>query len=142
MKTVTTSDTERDPIAVLSAEDSWELLGEGQLGRLVLSAAGRIDIFPINYVADRNRIYFRTAEGSKLVELTIHDEVVFEVDHVGERSGWSVIVHGTARRLVSYGEIAAVDELNLRTWIPTAKYNYVEIVPTEITGRLVRFGEE
>lgn len=141
MNLVTAGD-DTSPITVLSIEQSWELLSQGRLGRLVLSAAGRIDIFPINYVADRNRIFFRTAEGSKLVELTIHDDVVFEVDHVGEGSGWSVIVHGTARRLESYGEIAAVEELDLRSWIPTEKHNYVEIVPTEITGRQVRFGEE
>ena len=141
MKFVTAGD-DTSPITVLSAEQSWELLSEARLGRLVLSAAGRVDIFPINYVADRNRIYFRTAEGSKLVELTIHDDVVFEVDHVGEASGWSVIVRGTARRLESYGEIAAVEELDLQTWIPTEKHNYVEILPTEITGREVRFGEE
>ncbi len=132
----------KDPVTLLAPEESWQLLGSQQLGRLVVSLSGRIDIFPVNFVTHDAKVYFRTAEGTKLVELTIHDEVVFEVDQVGAVSAWSVVLHGTARHLTNRSDIAAADELPLRSWIPTLKYNYVEITPTEISGRRLRLGEE
>lgn len=130
------------PISVLTAEESWKLLGQAALGRIVVGAPGSVDIFPVNYVVDENHIYFRTAEGTKLVELTINDHVLFEADHVGPEQGWSVVVRGTARVITSFNETAKIDELGLRSWIPTPKYNIVEITATEITGRTVTFDHD
>jgi nitroimidazol reductase NimA-like FMN-containing flavoprotein (pyridoxamine 5'-phosphate oxidase superfamily) len=141
MSTFDTSDT-ADIVQVLSEDDCWELLQREHLGRLVASVGDRIDIFPINYVVDRHRLLFRTAEGTKLVELTIDHRVVFEVDHTDAVSGWSVVAHGNARTLSTSAEISAADSLDLRSWVPTRKFNTVEIVPDEITGRYVRFGDE
>ncbi|QXW02968.1 MULTISPECIES: pyridoxamine 5'-phosphate oxidase family protein [Rhodococcus] len=126
------------PVAVLSAEESWKLLSQATLGRIVVGTSGHVDIFPVNYVVDDNHIYFRTAEGAKLVELTINDRVLFEADHVGPEQGWSVVVRGTARVITSFTETARIDELGLRSWIPTPKYNVVEITASEITGRAVK----
>ncbi|NLE81792.1 MAG: pyridoxamine 5'-phosphate oxidase family protein [Rhodococcus sp.] len=137
-----TDETAEQPITELSTEECWQLLDQGALGRLALSVSGRVDIFPVNYVVHERKLYFRTAEGSKLVELTIQRDVAFEVDEIAEKSGWSVIVHGTARHLQKLSEIAAADELNLRSWLATPKFNYVEITPTEITGRRLVFGDE
>lgn len=131
-----------DLVQKLTEADCWELLRQEQLGRLVVTVGDRIDIFPINYLVDAHRVLFRTAEGTKLVELTIDDRVVFEVDHVDDESGWSVVIHGTARTLRTSAEIAVADALELRSWVPTTKYNTVEIQPGEVTGRYVRFGEE
>ncbi|QSE84991.1 pyridoxamine 5'-phosphate oxidase family protein [Rhodococcus koreensis] len=137
-----TDDAAEQPITELTAKESWELLSSGALGRLALSVSGRVDIFPVNYVVHEGKVYFRTAEGSKLIELTINRDVAFEVDEIAEHSGWSVIVHGTARRLQKLSEVAAADELHLRSWLATPKFNYVEITPTEITGRRLVFGDE
>ncbi|HEY9311588.1 MAG TPA: pyridoxamine 5'-phosphate oxidase family protein [Williamsia sp.] len=131
-----------DVVQKLSEDNCWKLLQREQLGRLVVSVGERIDIFPINYLVDQRRLLFRTAEGTKLVELTIDDQVVFEVDHVDTTSGWSVVAHGTAHTLSTSAEIAAADALDLRSWVPTAKYNTVEITPYEMSGRFVRFGDE
>ncbi|MEV0946271.1 pyridoxamine 5'-phosphate oxidase family protein [Rhodococcus sp. NPDC049939] len=140
--TTSAKDSPDDPITELTAEESWDLLGTEQLGRLVVSVAGRVDIFPVNYVTHAGKILFRTAEGTKLVELTIHREVAFEADHVDPKSGWSVVVHGMARQLQTSQEIAAAEELPLHSWVPTPKYNYVEITPTEISGRRLLFGPD
>lgn len=131
--------TENSPVTVLTAEKCWTLLADERLGRLVVGTSGRVDIFPVNYVVDNNHIYFRSAEGTKLVELTIDDQVLFEADHVGTDQGWSVVLRGTARVLTSFTEIAKVDELGLQSWIPTPKYNVVEITADEISGRAVKF---
>lgn len=128
------------PVAVLTIEQCWSLLATERLGRLIVSVGDQIDVFPVNYLADSNRILFRTAEGTKLAELTIHSSVVFEVDHIGDTAGWSVVVHGTARTLSTSAEVAAAEQLDLQSWIPTTKNNIVEISPTGITGRHLRFG--
>jgi nitroimidazol reductase NimA-like FMN-containing flavoprotein (pyridoxamine 5'-phosphate oxidase superfamily) len=54
-----------------------------------------MDIFPVNYTVDGESIVFRTAEGSKLTEVTINDEVLFEVDEYTATDAWSVVVRGT-----------------------------------------------
>lgn len=140
---MTASDlSSNSPVAVLTAEESWKLLSQATLGRIVVGASGHADIFPVNYVVNQNHIYFRTAEGTKLVELTINDHVLFEADHVGPEQGWSVVVRGTARVITSFTETAKIDELGLRSWIPTPKYNVVEITANEITGRTVTFDHD
>ncbi|MEZ3160579.1 pyridoxamine 5'-phosphate oxidase family protein [Microbacterium sp. BWT-B31] len=134
------SDTE--PVDVLQDEECWELLGGQELGRLVTHVGRVIDIFPVNFVVDEQTVVFRTAEGSKLFELTVNDEVVFEVDDHEDEYAWSVIVRGHAHRLDTAAEVAAADELPLKPWIPTLKYVYVRIIPDALTGRRFHRGPE
>ncbi len=129
-------------ISYLDDQECLDRLSTQQLGRLVSQAAGVLDIFPVNYVVDGRDIVFRTAEGSKLTELTIHDEVLFEVDHHTDDDAWSVVVRGKARRLDTSAEVEAADALPLRPWIPTLKYNYVRITPDSLSGRAFQRGEE
>ncbi|AXY50038.1 pyridoxamine 5'-phosphate oxidase family protein [Rhodococcus ruber] len=124
-----------DPVVVLSDEESWALLGTERIGRLVVVSDGRPDVFPINFAVRDRKLYFRTAEGSKLVELTLNAEVAFEADHVEQDRAWSVVLHGRARNLVRYNEIQEAEELGLQAWVPTPKYNFVEVTASEISGR-------
>jgi len=127
-----------DPVVPLDEEQCWELLRTGKLGRLVTVVEGRPEIYPVNYVTDEHRVYFRSGAGSKLSELVVHATVAFEVDEIREDSAWSVVVHGRARLIRSFGDEARIDALGLMPWVPTAKYDYVELTATEITGmRLV-----
>jgi nitroimidazol reductase NimA-like FMN-containing flavoprotein (pyridoxamine 5'-phosphate oxidase superfamily) len=131
-----------DPVTRLSEEECWERLARQELGRLVTRVGKVIDIFPINYVIDDGSIVFRTAEGGKLVELTVNDEVLFEVDDHTDADAWSVIVRGSARLIDTLDEREAADGLGLAPWIPTLKYNYVRITPTAVSGRaFLRSGE-
>lgn len=133
---------ENDPVDRLSDQECWDRLGGGTLGRLVTHVGDVLDIFPVNYVVDEQTIVFRTAEGSKLTELTINDEVLFEVDAYTAADAWSVVVRGRARRLDTADEVAAADALPLRPWIPTLKYNYVRITATSLSGRAFARSEE
>ncbi|WP_460782441.1 pyridoxamine 5'-phosphate oxidase family protein [Microbacterium tumbae] len=135
-------DNTQEPVVSLSTADAWAHLRAQELGRLVTHVGDVIEIFPVNFVVDRDEIVFRTAEGSKLLELTINDEVLFEVDDHTDTDAWSVIVRGTARRLDTDDEVQHADGLGLRPWIPTLKHNYVSIVPTAISGRAFRRDEE
>ncbi|MDK7134352.1 pyridoxamine 5'-phosphate oxidase family protein [Corynebacterium sp. UMB4614] len=131
-----------NPIEVLKEDEALELMGDQQLGRLVVRIKDDFDIYPLNYVVNEDKIYFRTAEGSKLFTVSINDRVLFEADDHTEDKAWSVIVKGRARILERTDEIQEADELPLKPWLPTLKYNYVEITPEEISGRRFQLGEE
>lgn len=133
-----------DVIQKLSDEESLELLSTKTFGRLVVRRKDDMDLFPLNYLVHEGEIYFRTAEGSKLFSLTLNNDVLFEADNVDgdSQEAWSVVVKGTARTLSSNAEIEAADQLPLKPWLPTLKYNYVVVSPNEISGRKFHLGDE
>ncbi|MBC9956228.1 pyridoxamine 5'-phosphate oxidase family protein [Yimella sp. cx-51] len=112
-----------------------EFLRSQELGRLAFHLLGEVHIVPINYALDSDgRIIFRTAEGSKLLAVTMNDDVAFEVDELDGERATSVVVRGRAQ--VLEGEAAYVaDTVPLRPWLDTPKFNVVAIVPSETTGR-------
>ncbi|HEY5222426.1 MAG TPA: pyridoxamine 5'-phosphate oxidase family protein [Microbacteriaceae bacterium] len=130
------------PVKRLSDEECWKLLRTQTLGRVATSAGGMVDIFPVNYYADGSSILFRTAPGDKLVELTINENVTFEVDAYTELIAWSVIAKGTARALDRQSEVDDAEKLPLNSWIPTLKSVYVRITPQSLTGRRFERGPE
>jgi nitroimidazol reductase NimA-like FMN-containing flavoprotein (pyridoxamine 5'-phosphate oxidase superfamily) len=130
------------PVLELDDEQSWRLLEGTKHGRLVVSVAGEPDIFPVNYVTANRKIYLRTAPGNKLAQLTINSTVLFETDGILSEEAWSVVLRGKARVLRNSAELAAVEELGLKTWVPTLKDFYVEIEPTSVSGRHFEFGEQ
>ncbi|MDT0180451.1 pyridoxamine 5'-phosphate oxidase family protein [Microbacterium sp. ARD31] len=131
-----------ETVARLTDEECWQRLGTQQLGRLVTRVGEVLDIFPVNYVVDDGGVVFRTAEGSKLFELTVNDEVLFEVDDHTDADAWSVVLRGHAHRLDTSAEVEHADSLPLKPWIPTLKYHYVRVVPTSLSGRAFQRGEE
>lgn len=131
-----------DPVVALSDEQCWERLRTQELGRLVTRVGDVIDIFPVNYVVDGDTLLFRTAQGSKLFELTVSSDVLFEVDDHTDEDAWSVIVRGHAHALDSSAEVERADGLSLRPWIPTLKYTYVRIEPRSMSGRAFARGPE
>lgn len=133
---------ETNPITILSETESWELLKQQTLGRLAISVAGAPDIFPINYVVHDGKILFRTAAGTKLAGSVAHDTVAFEIDSHSESEATSVVVKGTVELIENFSEIYEADEAGLIPWVPTLKYNYVYIVPTQVSGRHFDLGAE
>jgi len=129
-------------ITELTSDQCWQLLRSGDLGRIAASAAGTIDIFAINYAVERETIMFRTAPGTKLLELAINDRVAFEIDGHNESEAWSVVVKGRAERVERQSEMDAAETLGLTPWIPTLKYRWVRIRPTDIVGRQFALGPE
>ncbi len=123
------------PVEVLDGEECWRRLSEAQMGRLALAAGGSIDIFPVNFVVSDGALYFRTAPGDKLLELSVNPDVAFEIDGFDERTAWSVVVKGVAERLETQTEIDEADRLPLTPWVPTLKYRWVRINPVAVSGR-------
>jgi uncharacterized protein len=131
-----------NPVLELSDEQSWRLLEGTRHGRLVVSVAGEPDIFPVNYVSSNGKLYLRTAPGNKLAQLTINSAVLFEADGILSDEAWSVILRGKARVLSNSAELAAVEELGLKSWVPTLKDFYVEIEPDSVSGRHFQLGDQ
>jgi nitroimidazol reductase NimA-like FMN-containing flavoprotein (pyridoxamine 5'-phosphate oxidase superfamily) len=131
-----------NPVLELDDEQSWRLLEGTQHGRLVVSVAGEPDIFPVNYVTSGRKVYLRTAPGNKLAQLTINATVLFETDGIVSDEAWSVVLRGKARVLRNSAEVAAVEELGLKSWVPTLKDFYVEIEPLSVSGRHFQLGEQ
>jgi len=129
-------------ISELDVEDCWQVLNANELGRIAASAGDSIDIFPVNYAVDDHAILFRTAPGTKLLELAINDRVAFEIDGHDETTAWSVVVKGHAERVERQSEMDAAEKLGLTPWIPTLKYRWVRIHATEVSGRRFARGPE
>jgi nitroimidazol reductase NimA-like FMN-containing flavoprotein (pyridoxamine 5'-phosphate oxidase superfamily) len=130
-------DLEREIATELPELDCWELLREQEFGRLAFHLVGEVHLVPINYAVWGERLLFRTAEGSKLLGITMNQDVAFEIDDHDATSATSVIVRGKARRLEG-DEADEAEEVALHPWVPTDKLSLVVIEPVEITGRRFR----
>lgn len=116
----------------------WEMLASQSIGRLVFCREGRVEIFPVNYALHDNQILFATNHGRKLAGIA-NGEIAFEVDWVdlSSRSGWSVVVRGTARSLTEADpDAATMVQQPLLSWAGTK--DFVVVVRAEsVTGRRV-----
>jgi nitroimidazol reductase NimA-like FMN-containing flavoprotein (pyridoxamine 5'-phosphate oxidase superfamily) len=122
-------------VTELSDQECREKLAAEVLGRLALHVRNHLDLFPINFVYQSGDIFFRTAPGTKLLELTINTEVVFEIDGYSDSEAWSVIARGIAERLEHDAQIDEANEFPLHSFIPTLKLNWVRIHITGLSGR-------
>ena len=131
--------------AVLQPEECWQLLKSAVVGRLAVAVAGEVDIFPVNYVIDGGALLFRTAEGTKLVEVVISGRLAFEVDGLDPAAGeaWSVVVKGRGEVLDNFDEIYHAQDLSLHPWhAPDRKERFVRIVPERLSGRRFRLATD
>ena len=126
-----------NPVTELTGEECWDLLRSHELGRLGFHLLEQVHVVPINYTVDEDTLLFRTAEGSKLLGVVMHGDVVFEIDDHDEDAAWSVVVRGNAV-LLDEASAHRADNLPLRPWVDNPKYNVVEITPSEVTGRSFR----
>lgn len=125
-----------DQTSQLSHVQCWELLGESGIGHLGLRAHPHgVDIMPINYLIHERQLYFRTAPGTKLMELTEHPYVTVQVEQWRDGRWSSVVLKGRAQRLAHDDEILSSGVSELVTSGPGDKANYVRVVPDAITGR-------
>lgn len=129
------TDIESAPTRRLDEDECWRCIEHAPYGRIAAAAAGQVDIFPVNHRVDGRSIVFRTAAGTKLLELTIHSSIAFEVDGVTDEEAFSVVVKGTAEEFDRDAEVVAAERLGVQPWAPEEKDRWVRIVPTGVEGR-------
>ena len=83
------------PVTIIPEESCWGYLASQEVGRLGVSSHDVPEIFPLNYYVDGESVIFRSAEGSKMDQLAVNNNVVLEVDGWTDDGGWSVMVKGT-----------------------------------------------
>ena len=132
-----TDDATDDAVVELSAEDCWALLEAEEFGRLAYRLVDEVHVVPINYAVDDGSLLFRTASGGKLLAAALSSDVALEIDWHDDRAAWSVVARGHLRRL-SEDEAHRLDEIDRRSWVPTLKYDVVELAPDVVTGRRFR----
>jgi len=98
-----------------------------------VTASKGVDIVPIDYVVTNSMLYFRSAPGQKLIDITSDSIVAFEADGTTGDLHWSVVLRGRALRINSDREIEDSGVLHLKSHSPARKWNYVKIAPTIVT---------
>jgi nitroimidazol reductase NimA-like FMN-containing flavoprotein (pyridoxamine 5'-phosphate oxidase superfamily) len=126
-------------VELLTEKDCRRLLGTVSLGRVGLAGGGVPVILPVAYGLAGEDIVFRTGEGLKLDGARAHSTMAFQVDHFESdlRSGWSVLVAGTAEE-IDAGDLFPAEATRLRAAAPGDRRHIVRIRPDVISGR--RFG--
>lgn len=129
-------------LRALSPAECFGLLELGGIGRVGFASADGIMILPVNFVVTGRTIVFRTAPDT-LLALYADGPVSFEVDCLDQvlRAGWSVLVHGRARKLADEREVTHLeDRTHLEPWAGGARDVYVRISPIRISGRCIEPG--
>ena len=132
-----------EPVVAIPEDECWQLLASRTLGRLVTSIAGQPEIFPVNFVVQRETVLFRTAEGTKLLSTVLNNRVAFEADDHNVEEGWSVVVKGRAQAMKTSAEDrgSRTHAMAPVTWAGSSVIT-CRIFPYEVTGRAFRFGSE
>ena len=127
-------------LIVLSAEECWSLVDGTPIGRVAFVSEGEPQVLPVNFLVDGHQLAFRSTAGSKFSAAAMRRPVAFEVDgwDVHTRSGWSVLIDGTADIVLDADEEARLDSMGLEPWaIHDQPMDWVKILPNDISGRRV-----
>jgi len=125
-------------MGVLTRDECYERLRTARVGRLAFVSQGDPVILPVNHGLDGEAIVFRTAPGSKLLAGDAERRVAFEVDgfDADRRSGWSVLVRGTATTVENQQEIERLNRLGVWPWADLVeRTHWIRIATYSVTGR-------
>ncbi len=116
----------------LEGEECRQLVRDHSVGRVAWPSASGLQVLPVAYVTDGERILFRTDPASVLGELRRPMPVAFEVDDidVATATGWSVLIHGLA-------EAYPQEPPALLSWAPGDRTLVIAITPSTYSGRAV-----
>ena len=120
-------------MSTLSEKECWELLGRERVGRLAYRLVDELHVVPVNYVVHEQALLVATGEGNKLLAAELGGEAALEIDDLAGEAAWSVLVRGQLGHLdEARAELLDVADAS---WLPTLKYDVIELVPTAVTGR-------
>jgi nitroimidazol reductase NimA-like FMN-containing flavoprotein (pyridoxamine 5'-phosphate oxidase superfamily) len=123
----------------LTEDECLALLGQAHYGRVVVvTAEGRPEIFPVNFVLHGRTVAFRTSSPTILGRAPL-GHVVFEADHVdaSTHEGWDVVVSGEGADITGSVDANSVQARaeQLEPWAPGQKDHWVAIVGPTFHGR-------
>jgi uncharacterized protein len=130
--------TDRRGLVVLDLEDCLERLRSAPIGRLAFVHKAGPVIVPVTHAMDGTNVIFRSTWGSKLEVAQAAGSVAFEVDGVDEsrRTGWSVLVKGTASIAYDANDIERFERLDVPAWVGFGEdAMWIVLRAEEISGR-------
>lgn len=121
----------------LDPEECMRLLSSARLGRVGLTTPDGPQVLPVNHAVLDGAIVFRTDLYGVLADGTHGTVVAFEVDELDDRmrSGWSVLVIGTAEHVTEHTDVAEAFGQLGQPWAPGPRPLVARIVPSRVTGR-------
>ena len=131
--------TDHTGLEVLDLEECLARLVEVPVGRLAFQLDGELTILPVVHTLDGVDVCFRTTGDSKIQAAVDHDPVAFEVDQfdASTRTGWSVVVQGTALVVDDEADVRRLDLVARAPWVPPhpGPSTWVRVRTQSITGR-------
>ena len=131
--------TDHTGLVVLDLDDCLAKLLEVPVGRLAFQLDGELSILPVVHTLDGIDVCFRTTGDSKIQAAVDRDRVAFEVDQFdgSARTGWSVLVQGTAMVVDDEADIRRLDHAARASWVPPHEgpSTWVRVRTQSITGR-------
>lgn len=132
----TYEDLQQATLHELPRPECLDLLGLSRVGRVVYADDHGPVALPVNFRMSRDRIIFRVSPGSDMCRRLEDADVAFEVDRIDDfhYTGWSVLVRGRSSYVDPENLALARSEVPV-PWARGHRPVYVQIEPTEITGR-------
>jgi len=135
----------RPVLEELDEVECLRLIASGGIGRLGYSGRYGPTVMPVNYQVYEGTIVFRTAQDSATDEdlrtgiANAEYKVAFEIDDfdTAARTGWSVLIQGSAHHVESEAERASVAGAGVDPWAGGDRELFLRITPGRITGRRV-----
>jgi nitroimidazol reductase NimA-like FMN-containing flavoprotein (pyridoxamine 5'-phosphate oxidase superfamily) len=127
-----------DRLETLNTQQCRELLASRSVGRVAFTERALPAIRPVNYVMHGTHILLRTSADGLAARLD-GQVVAFEIDDADtdSRTGWSVVVTGTARVLRDPSELLRLDARPVDSWAGPDRATTVLITPGQISGRRI-----
>ncbi|MFE0514339.1 pyridoxamine 5'-phosphate oxidase family protein [Streptomyces sp. NPDC058964] len=132
-----------DGFRELDRQECVRLLAEVPVGRIVYTRQALPAVLPVNFCLDHDdAVVLRTSAVSDLVSAIDGAVVAFEADevHTDTRSGWSVVVTGTAALVTDSAEHERLLRTGPASWAPSPHEVFVRIEPELVTGRQLAAG--
>jgi nitroimidazol reductase NimA-like FMN-containing flavoprotein (pyridoxamine 5'-phosphate oxidase superfamily) len=129
----------------LDEAECLRLIASGGVGRIGYSGRYGPTVMPVNYRLYEGTIVFRTAQDSATDEdlrtgiANAEFKVAFEIDDfdTAARTGWNVLIQGSAHHVESDAERAVVAGAGVDPWPGGDRELFLRIIPTRVTGRRV-----
>ena len=131
----------------LDEAECLRLIASGGIGRIGFSGRYGPTMLPVNYQLYEGTIVFRTAQDSTTDEdlrtgiANAEYKVAFEIDDfdTAARTGWSVLVQGSAHHVESEAERASVTVAGVEPWPGGDRELFLRIIPSRVTGRRISY---
>jgi nitroimidazol reductase NimA-like FMN-containing flavoprotein (pyridoxamine 5'-phosphate oxidase superfamily) len=130
-------DTDVNGVEVLSRAEAIALLESQEVGRLVYTRRALPAVRPVNFAVRGGAVLIWTGSASSLGQAVRGAVVAFEADELDRvtRSGWSVVVVGTAQLVTDEMELTRARLDGPSPWAPGIKDHLIRIPLTMVTGR-------